>query len=244
MKALLLLTTLAIALPAQALLIRADRDDAEYREMAERYPSALDLGPAGSGALIAPQWILATATGAKSLAAKEPSVTIRGKTYAVASVHAHPKARAGQPENLALIRLKEAVRDVEPTKLYRKDDEAGLTMIYVGHGPTGKIGAPERRRDGHARAAVNTVDRLSPLTLSVMIKHNEEASDLQGVLVPGEEGAPTYIDGKEGIFLAGLYHGDVTVWNLFSRLSAFVPWIEATMLDSEREAAAKLLGGE
>lgn len=243
-RTILLLAALATTLPAQALLIRADRDDAEYLEMGERYGSALALGAAGAGALIAPNWILATATGARALAGKGATLEIAGRRYAVAGVHPHPQARPGQPENLALVQLAEPVKGVEPTRIYRADNEAGKTVIYVGHGPTGRIGAPERKRDGKARAAVNTVERVSPFTLSVMVKPNDEASDLQGVLLPGEEGAPAFIEVQEHILLAGLYHGDVTVWNLFSRLSAFLPWIEGTMLTVEREAAAKLLGGE
>jgi hypothetical protein len=61
------------------------------------------------------------------------------------------------------------------------------------------------------------------------------------VLTPGEEGAPAYIQTEEGLYVAGLYYGDVTVWNLFSRLSAFAGWIDGVVRDAEREAQEKLL---
>lgn len=218
------------SLPANALLTRADRDDAEYLELATRYTAAITLGAQGGEAVVIhPLWILTTADHAKSLQQPDARVAFGSRTYRVQSVHVHPRARAGQPENLALVRLRDAVKDVTPAPLYRGSDEAGKGVVFVGHGR------------GQARGAINTVDRVSPLTLSVQIKQGDEASDLQGVLVPGEEGAPAFIETPEGIFAAGLYHGDVTVWNLFSRLSAFVPWVEAEMVGSERDTLKEQL---
>lgn len=210
------------------MLTRPDRDDAEYLELASRYTSSIVLSaPASEAVLVAPRWLLTTASHAPQ--AGKP-LEIAGRAYDVVRVVPHPQARPGQPTDLALVELRLGVRGIEPTPVYRGNDEAGKGVVMVAHG-----------RDGRARGAINTVDRLSPLTASVQIKDLEEASDLQGVLTPGEEGAPAYIQTEDGLYVAGLYYGDVTVWNLFSRLSAFAGWIDGVTSAAEREAQEKLL---
>ena len=47
----------ALTLPAGAILIRADRDDAEYLELATKYVASVAIAPVDAeGALIAPSW--------------------------------------------------------------------------------------------------------------------------------------------------------------------------------------------
>ena len=222
------------------MLTRPDRDDAEYLELASRYTSSIALSaPASEAVLVASRWVL---TRASAVSKSLTSVEVAGKRYPVVRVAIHPDAKPGTPADLALLQLGEAVRGAQPTPLYRAADEAGKTLVMVAHGTTGVHGKDERRKDGRARGAINTVERLSPLTLSVMVKPLDDASDLQGVLVPGEEGAAAYIQDEDGkLFVAGLYYGDVTVWNLFSRISAFAPWIDAVTVAAERDDQEKML---
>ena len=209
------------------MLIRPDRDDAEYLELASRYTASIaPSGPGSEAVLIAPRWLLTTASHVPEAG---KSLSIAGRAYAVARVVKHPDAKPDTPADLALIELAEPIADAKPIPIYRRDDEAGKGVVFVAHGPAGVIGKEGRVRDGRARGAINTVDRLSPLTLSVPVKDLEDASDLQGKLVPGEEGAAAYIQTAEGLHVAGIYYGDVTVWNLFSRVSAFAKWVDATM---------------
>src|ERR1043165_6577920 len=58
MRSIALLAALLAAVPAQAILVRADRDDTEYVELATRYPSSIALAPGIEGVLIAPRWVL------------------------------------------------------------------------------------------------------------------------------------------------------------------------------------------
>ena len=55
------------ALPAPAVLIRADRDDAEYLELATRYGACTPLAFEGEGVLVAPRWVLTSSRVANGL---------------------------------------------------------------------------------------------------------------------------------------------------------------------------------
>src|SRR5258708_6764882 len=166
-----------VSLNASAILIRPDRDDAEYLELANKYPAAVLLNaPDGEGVLIAPRWILTAAHRVKALQEMNPvpRIAIGGREYEVASFHPHPDWRKGDSRSdIGLLQLKRAVTDVEPAALYREQDEGGKTVILVAHGSTGKIGGepPAKERWGREkRAAINTGDRGSPAGLGAEIK--------------------------------------------------------------------------
>ena len=68
----------SLPLPAGAILIRPDRDDAEYLELATRYPASIALPAGGEGVLIAPRWVLTAAHRAKALQEMKPAPKRRG----------------------------------------------------------------------------------------------------------------------------------------------------------------------
>jgi hypothetical protein len=259
MRPMLLAATLFVALPSFAILIRADRDDAEYLELATRYPSAVLLNaPDGSGALIAPRWVLTAAHMVKALREmpKPPRLEFAGRAYEIESMHSHPEWKKGNPFDIGLIFLREPVADVEPAPIYREKDEGGKAVIIVGHGYVGKIGEKPSAAgwDRKARAAINTIERLSPRTLGLRIKANDEASDLQGAAAPGDSGGPLYIENASGVFVAGVGYatddtnadgivGNAGDWELYIRVSTFADWIDETMFKAA-QAAARSPSGE
>ena len=257
-KPFLMAMALALAAPAEAILIRADRDDAEYLEMATKYTSYVPLGvPDGGGVLVNERWVLTAAHMAKALGEKKGHrIRIAGADYGVAKVFIHPEWNPKEHSDIALVLLDSAVRGVEPTPAYRATDEAGKTVIIVGSGYTGTIGekASKEKWDRKARAAVNTVDKLGPRTLFLKLKDKDEASDLQGAAAPGDSGGPAFVNTPEGLRVIGIGYatddtnangivGDVGDWEIYARVSTYYDWIEKTMLDVAREEAAKLLGG-
>jgi hypothetical protein len=147
------------------------------------------------------------------------------------------------------------VRGVEPTPLYRGSDEGGKTVVIVGHGYTGILGGkplPKEKWDRKKRAAINTVDRVTPRILGLRIKKPEDASDLQGAAAPGDSGGPAYVQVGEALFVAGIGYatddtnadgiiGNAGDWELYVRVSAFVPWIEAVMVDVAKRDMDRLL---
>jgi secreted trypsin-like serine protease len=231
----LLAGLLALSLPACALLIRADRDDAEYLELATKYESSVALGaPDGEGVLIAARWILTAAHRVDALRSmKAPRIAIGGKSYEIQSLHPHPAWKKGSSQSdIGLIQLKRAVASIEPSRLYRDGDEGGKVVIIVGHGG-----------DGKKRAGINTVDKVSPRMLWTRVKPPEEASDLQGRATPGDSGGPAFIEAPQGILVAGIGSATEGDWEIYARVSAFVPWIEAVMLDAEKREIDTLLDG-
>ncbi|HUQ29325.1 MAG TPA: trypsin-like serine protease [Usitatibacter sp.] len=259
MRSWLLIAWVSVSLPAAAILIRPDRDDAEYLELATKYSSSVLLNaPDGEGVLIAPRWVLTAAHMAAAMRELKspPRLVFAGREVEIQSYHLHPDWKKGDPaSDIALVRLKSAVTSVDPTRLYREKDEGGKTVIIVGHGYTGKIGEkplPKERWDRKKRAAINTVDRVSPRILALKIKSADEASDLQGAAAPGDSGGPAFVETREGLFVIGIgtatddanangIVGDAGDWELYCRVSTFVPWIEAVMLDAEKRDLEKLL---
>lgn len=242
MRALFLALVVAVALPAGAILIRSDRDDAEYLEMAGKYPSSVAIGPVDAeGVVIAPSWILTSARAAKALQGVK-AITLDGKRFGLKSVHLHPTA------DIALLFLGSGYAgslDFEPSRLYRDTDEGGKTVVIVGHGASGRIGqAPAREAsDRRKRAAVNTIDRVGKREFDLGIKPNDEASDLQGALGAGDFGGPAFIETREGLFVAGIASSAEGPWQSYVRVSTFVEWIEATMIAAARRDLDQMLDG-
>jgi len=225
----------ALATPsAHAILIRSDREDGEYLELATRYESAVAL-PGGEGALIAPRWILTSANVARAMEAQQPRARplIAGKAREIVDIRIQA--------DLALLQLRDPVDELEPTPIHREPDEAGKTLRIVGHGATGRMGdkAVKDNPARQGRAAINTVDRVGMRTFAVRLKPADDASDLQGAFAPDERGAPAYFETKDGsIFVAGIatltddanndgIAGNIGDWQIFARASAHAAWIDS-----------------
>lgn len=241
------LAAACLALPAAAILTRADRDDEEYRELATRYPAAVVL-PGGMGALVAPRWILTTAALAGALSPKA-SIAIGGRSHEVERAFPHPSRDTG----VALVLLRAPVEGIEPAAAWRGDDEAGRTARIVGAGATGRIGAAGAKPDGRVRAAINTIDRVAAATFGMRLKGTEDASDLQGALAAGDAGAPAFVESGGRILVAGIalgtadtngdgVAGSVGDWETYARVSAVAGWIDAVIAEVAAAEAAAAVG--
>lgn len=239
---LLALTALLVAHPVDAILIRADREDAEYLELATRYPSAIEIAPGLEGVLIARRWVLTSAQCAMLLQGSKarPPVRLGGKLNAIQSTFIHPDWRQNADGDLALVLLRDPVEGIAPTPISRDRDEIEEVLFIVGHGETGKLGEGVRRADGRKRAAINTVDRVTPWTLRLRLKPAEEASDLQGAVAASERGAPAYHESMGLTHVAGIFSRNESDWQVFARVSSYAAWISDTMFRAAQEEAAKV----
>lgn len=237
---LLAATAIAAALPASALVLRADRDDAEYLELATRYASAVPLGSYGEGALIAPRWILTSANVARAM--REAKGTIRLR---IGTVERDVQGIFTPPEgDVALLLLREPIEGIEATPVYRDDDELRHAVVIASHGAAGRIGEAAAVRDGKARAAINTVDRAEPHVLGLRLKGPVDASDLQGAAGPGDEGAPAFLEKRDRLFVAGIAQGPrggavpgIGDWDLYTRVSSYADWIDEAMFRAAADEA-------
>ena len=114
------------------------------------------------GTLVDPEWVLTAAHVAKPLG-RGDVVPFGPREIPIAEVIPHPDfGFSGTHRDLALIRLTEPVRGIEPALMYELDDEAGRTVTLVGQGQTGTGQTGPIRGPATMRAAHNVVDSATP----------------------------------------------------------------------------------
>jgi hypothetical protein len=154
-----------------AIVIRDDIPDSEYRVHSANYPMLACLPGEGHGVLISEQWIVTAAHAAVWRPIHE--VALNGVSRRVAKVIVHPgykrdprKLQSGDAaplmkfmsasDDIALIKLERTANDVTPVKLYRGADEPGKMAEIVGRGATGngRVGEyPDSPHRGELRRA-------------------------------------------------------------------------------------------
>lgn len=264
------LTFLLVALltsPAHAVVIRHDVDDAKYRIAESEFPALADMPNEGHGVLIAPQWVV-TAAHTVPLGFPLTSVNIDGKERSVERVIMHPgykhlpqelvdQAMAtgeavliltyiAASDDIALIKLKDPVRDVKPIELYQGSEEFGQTVRFLGKGATGNAAtghSPAGPNRTELRQGFNKVTSAHDRWFCYQFDKGAEALPLEAVTGNGDSGGPVLVEIDGHWVLAGmmawkLVNGDVRTTrpgqygqiNCNVRLSHYRDWIESEMM--------------
>lgn len=252
-SAMLVCLAASTCVPAQAIVIRHDRDDRLYIELAKKFPATVifhiqnsDFGMDGMGTLIDDRWVL---TAGHIVAELKPGdiAEIGGSRYEIEKLVQHPlwrgiKSWDDVQHDIALVRLRTAVHDIEPAHLYSKSDEAGLTLTIAGAGRFGNGLTGPMVDDVTMRAATNRVLRVegTQLVFRFDAPDDPDVTPLEGICGDGDSGNPAYLESNGKIYVVGVGSaqdsrpverklGHYGVLELYPRVSAFVPWIRRVL---------------
>jgi len=259
----LLATAMLIPLASDAIVVRHDRDDSAFLELADTYRCTvtfMDADPAalsGMGTLIDRQWVLTAAHVAAGLSSTSIA-EIAARAYPIAQIVLHPQWHrdADVRVDIAMVRLAQPVEGCAPVRLYTGVDEAGLVVTFVGRGAkgTGLSGVDGGGWDGQLRAATNRVVRADGPLLQFRFDAPGDAgvTALEGISGEADSGGPAYIE-LEGVLFtigvsshqdarpAGRKRGTYGVLEYYSRVSYFADWIREVLApESASESAPSI----
>lgn len=201
---------LALAVPALAVLVRHDRDDAAYRALAARLPFAGAFGAAGGGTLVGPRLVLTAAHVAQAAQRRGLGFELGGARRAVAAVERHPEWRdvgPGSLHDLALVLLAEPALG-PPAAVCATPAAEGDAVLLAGSGDTGTGLTGPRSGDGAARAAQNHVLRRDGGFVVLRFDEPPGGAALEGLGAPGDSGGGLFRDAAEPCLLAVSAWGD------------------------------------
>lgn len=238
-----LLISFFLVFSASAIVIRHDRDDAAYVRLGQRFDAVARVQNLGTGTLIAPRWVVTAAHVALAMAPAGSWVELGGKRYLVDAVLVHPSYEKEEfPGNdIALLRLAEAVKGIEPVLPYRGTDEKGMTVTFAGRGHSGNGNTGPTSKDEVLRAATNLVDRAEAQTLEFLFDAPPNGTELEGISGPGDSGGPAFVERNGKLWTVGVSsantgggeeHCRYGTTEIYARVSAHHAWIEKTMKDA------------
>lgn len=228
-----------VATSASAVVGRSDRNDADRLALGRPFEAVGRVLPDGGCTLVAPRWALTAAHVAAGLSPGD-EVQFGEQVAVVARVVLHPEGQAprGQPPevDLALIELEAPVVDVAPLPVYRGHDEAGKALLIVGHGDFGVAGETLAHADGQRRAVRNEVSDAGPRRLFLRFDAPPAGLPDEGVGAAGDSGGPALLEVGGKPYVAGVSSasmdgkpGQYGVVDVYTRVSSYVDWIEATI---------------
>jgi len=235
-----LASLVAVAALSPAIIIRHDRDDSKYVELAKPFTAVGDVIGAVC-TLVEPQWMITAAHVAEEVSPYTSFVTINGKNYTVDRVYIHPSYLTdglAQGRDLALLHLTEPVKGVKPIPLYAGKSELGMTVTFVGRGDKGNGETGPTGNDGKLRAAHNRLDRVNEGSIFFNFDAPPSALDLEGISGPGDSGGPALaeIQGKwniVGISSSNIGNGRglcrYGTTEMYARVSTALDWLKKTM---------------
>lgn len=244
---------LFVTYSANAIIIRHDASDSDYKELAKSDNSTVTFYGiykgeeivAGTGSIIAERWVVTAAHVANYLYISG-KVRFKDSFHTIEKVIRHPLWKDQQfPNDIALVKLASTIENSTIAKLNNLSSEAGKIATFVGRGDhgngvTGVVGA-----DKKLRAANNVVTAAQEQWLQFVFDRGEDALSLEGISGPGDSGGPAYIILPDSVCIIGVsswQNAESTGWQEgkygvienYSRISYFRDWIEQTILQDSQ----------
>ncbi len=247
------------AIPAHAIVVHSEQDDALYRALGDSsaYQSVgrftgttTTTGFLASGTLVAPDWVVTAAHVVDD--AKSLSFSIGGQVYQVDRTIPYPRWKGDlwSGYDIGLAHLAKPVDNIKPAQLYAGAAELNRPDTVVGFGKTGTGELGDAKCDGFKRKAQNIISEIDNKRLLVADFQNPAPASgvsfpshyslpLGGLIAPGDSGGGLFITTPTGTYLAGVnsfvgsdFGAPRSVYGNFSghtRVSAFRDWIEANI---------------
>lgn len=228
------------------LIVRDDVPDAKFIALAQQYPQLCHL-PMGEATLIDSSWILTAGHIGRDLMhdmnnGYTPTVKCNGKEYPIENVVMHPHfddTPAGVINDIALVKIKGAVKDVVPATIYSQRHEVGKTITIAGMGDIGTGVTGPQKWDKITRAATNIIDGVDSawISFSFDAPGSEHATALEGISGPGDSGGPAFCDIDSVRYIVGVSSHQISksgkgrygAVEYYSRVSSYSDWIAKTI---------------
>lgn len=242
------------SIPANAIITRHDRADAEHVRYARQFERVLvhmnleapGKPPDGEGVLIAPTWVLTAAHVATEVKPGH-KLTVAGDDYQAEAIFLHHEWDDGALHDIALVRLKSAVKQNEVARLYPNQDEIGSIVTVVGRGDFGTGASGPTGNDRQVRGATNRVESANGSLLSWRFDAPEDSSGnvtmLEGISGPGDSGGPAFAKIGGTLYVVGVSSAQSTratggregiygVTEYYVRVSHYLGWIGQVLRDN------------
>lgn len=228
-----------IAIPqAHGIVIRDDVSDRKYQELGEQYSSSVAYIGGCVATLVEQYWLLTAAHCMRDEGRNLETALHLEAPYRVKEIFVHPS------RDIALIQLKDPIRNGKPANLYNQINEVGQAVVFVGNGGFGNGRDGLSGDDGEIRGATNTVIEASKCNLVFLFDTPKTATNLEGISGPGDSGGPAFVEIDKTLYVVGVSayqksngfkEGHYGVKEYYTRVSSHYPWLRGIVDNTEPE---------